>query len=91
MIVTIELSLYPLNDSFDVHILNFIKRLRTYPELAVYSNPISTYIKGDLSTVMSILAKELETIYSNIETSSTIIKIINRDLPIEDGYYKMKS
>ena len=91
MIITVELSLYPIMDDFDLHILSFIKKIRTYPELTVVTNTMSTYVQGDMEVVMTILGKELKTVYDKIDTTVTILKIVNRKLPISDGSYNFKS
>ncbi len=91
MIITVELSLYPLKDDFEEVILRFIKKLRTYPELKVYTTVMSTYIKGDMSLIFDTLKVELKEVYTKLDTASTVIKIINRPLPIEDGYYSFSS
>lgn len=82
MIVTAELSLYPITDEYDIHILSFVKRLHDYSQLSVVTNAMSTYVQGDIDEVMRILSHELKAIYGKIDMAVTTIKIVNRQLPI---------
>jgi len=86
MIITAEISLYPLNSNYEDTIINFIKGIKSYPTIEVYTNAMSTQITGDWSEVMRALELELGKVYEQIETSSTVIKIINSKLPIEKGH-----
>ena len=88
MIITAEISLYPLREDFDTYILKFIKNLRKIEGLSVYTTAMSTLVKGEMDLVFDSIKSELMQIYDKVDTSSTIIKIVNRPLPIEDGYYK---
>lgn len=91
MVITVEVSLYPLKDDFEDPILGFINSVRANKELTVRTTAMSTYIKGEMSVVFDTLKIELQKVYQHIDTSSTVIKIVNRDLPIEDGYYKFSN
>lgn len=88
MVITVEISLYPLKDDFENHILDFIKALRSNPQLKVYTTAMSTLVKGEMDVVFDTLKVELAKIYEVIDTASTVLKIVNRSLPIEDGYYE---
>ncbi len=85
MKVTVEISMYPLTDHYEKEIISFIRLLKNNTELEVYTNAMSTYVKGELAYAMSCISKGLEAILSNIDTSATVLKIINRSLPVEEG------
>lgn len=86
MIVTVELSLYPLDHEYEKHIIQFIQNLNKHPEITVLTNAMSTYLQGEFDQVMKILTAELSTIYDKIKVSSTVIKVINAELDIKDGF-----
>ena len=88
MVITVEISLYPLKDDFENYILDFIKALRSNSDLKVYTTAMSTLVKGDMNVVFDNLKIELGKIYEVIATASTVLKIVNRPVPIEDGYYE---
>lgn len=89
MIVTIEISIYPLQDNYGDIILQFIKRLKSLENISVETNSMSTYIQGEWDRVMQVLTVELTPIFQELDMSSTIIKIVNRKIPLKNGYYKI--
>ena len=86
MKITIELSLYPLNENYTGIIIGFIKNLKSYESIKVFTTSMSTYISGDYDEVMKIMTTELKSVHESIPDSSTVMKIIPKDLNIEDGY-----
>ncbi|HTV98167.1 MAG TPA: hypothetical protein VME42_19400 [Steroidobacteraceae bacterium] len=56
----VEISMYPLADSYRPAIEMFIEHLHRYPELTVLTNALSTQIWGPLDRLMAILAAEIE-------------------------------
>lgn len=89
MIVTVEISLYPLQADYESAIIQFIHHLRSVDSLTVQTTAMSTLVKGEFNVVMNTIQSGLEEVYDKVDTSSTVLKIINRDLPIEDGYLKL--
>ncbi len=85
MIITVEISHYPLNQEYETSILSLIDTLKTNPRLIVVSNAMSTQLKGEVEEVFHSIKKGLLDVYQNQELSSTVLKIINKDLPIENG------
>ncbi|MBN2236508.1 MAG: hypothetical protein JW729_03055 [Bacteroidales bacterium] len=81
MLVSVEISYYPLQEEFIPPILVFVSRLKTYPEMKVVSNRMSTQVFGEFSVIMKILTKEIEQAFE-IPNSVFIIKIINSDQQI---------
>jgi len=88
MKTTIELSLYPLSDNYTEVIISFIKALRSYDDIEVHTTAMSTYLSGDYDRVMSVLQIELKKVYEIISDCSTVIKIIPKDLNVENGFLK---
>jgi len=58
--LTAEISLYPLNENFVPFIRAFINKLKSYDELTVASNNISTQISGNYDDVIRIIADEMK-------------------------------
>jgi uncharacterized protein YqgV (UPF0045/DUF77 family) len=85
MIITIEISHYPLKDHYEDDIIDFIHRIKTYDDIVVVTNPMSTQVKGEFSLVFSILKDELIAVFEKGSMSASVIKIIPKGLPIEDG------
>ncbi|NNF34374.1 MAG: hypothetical protein HKN68_09715 [Saprospiraceae bacterium] len=89
MTVTLEISLYPLKDEYESDIIPFIQSLNSNSEIQVYTNAMSTYVKGDWEVVNNVMSTALESLWSKGGTSSTVMKIIPRDLPVETGFFRL--
>jgi len=85
MVVTAELSLYPLTTDYEGPILAFIKALKKHDEIQVLTHSMSTYVKGESKAVFNAVEVALS---ETPETVSLVIKTINRDLPVEQGFLK---
>ena len=63
MKVSIEISLYPLKDSYEKTILDFLAKINAYESLEIETNGMSTQIFGEYEDIMQMLHKEMEEIY----------------------------
>jgi len=88
MKVTIEISLYPLQEKYKKPIKAFIKSLHTHKEINVHTTAMSTYITGRYDDAMHILTKRLKTVYKEIPKSATVIKVIPMELDVNQGFMK---
>ncbi len=79
MLVSVEISYYPLRDEFIKPIKDFIDRLNTYPDIKVITNGMSTQIFGEYKEVMEILTREIGKSFVNPH-SVFVMKIVNADL-----------
>jgi len=82
MFVTTELSLYPLTNDYEGPILTFIKLLKDNPDVEVLTHSMSTFVKGESGKVFGAIESALTSVEGTV---SLVIKIINRDLPVERG------
>jgi uncharacterized protein YqgV (UPF0045/DUF77 family) len=78
MNISVELTLSPLQDSYEEHIIAFIKKLRG-TGLKVIENPLSTQVFGDYDQVMPILLAEMKTALSLMEQGLLYMKIVKSD------------
>lgn len=79
MIISVEVSYYPLKVEYIPHIKDFIKRLRDRENLTVKSNTMSTQVFGEYSDVMGALTDEIFKSFA-LPHSIFVLKIINADL-----------
>lgn len=85
MKITAELSLYPLKTNYEEYIIDFIRSLKSSADIEVLTTAMSTYVKGESSEVFKAINNALAA--DNEETTfSLVIKLINRDLPVQDGF-----
>jgi uncharacterized protein YqgV (UPF0045/DUF77 family) len=55
MKITVDISMYPLDSDYKPPIKKFIRRLRTYPDLEIVSNQLSTQLCGEFEEVTAAL------------------------------------
>jgi len=79
MIVSVDISYYPLKDEFIPHVLDFIHRISKYENVRVQRNGMSTQVFGDYFEVMEMLTKEIHLSFE-LPHSVFILKVINADL-----------
>ena len=60
MKISIEISMYPLNENFGELILKFIKKIKSYPNISTKTNSMSTQIFGEYEEVMHLLKEEIK-------------------------------
>ena len=80
MQVSIDVSLYPLNEKFIPPIDDFISDLKKYDNIEVRTNSMSTQLFGDFDDLMSILKIEIEKTFKKEINSVLNLKIANGDL-----------
>ena len=83
MVVTTELSLYPLTKDYEGPIIKFIQALKGQSDIQVYTHSMSTFVKGESKAVFAAIESALS---DTDGTVSLVIKAINRDLPVEKGF-----
>jgi uncharacterized protein YqgV (UPF0045/DUF77 family) len=86
MQITVEISLYPLAQDYEHHIIDFIQRLKSHDDILVRSNAMSTYIQGNFDMVWEILRQELKETFKSGVPVSNVLKIIPRMLPLSDTW-----
>ncbi|MDO6492845.1 MULTISPECIES: thiamine-binding protein [unclassified Cellulophaga] len=78
MNISVELTFSPLQDTFEEHIINFIKKLRA-SELTILENPLSTQVYGDYDEVMQVLNTEIKEAFDLMDKGLLFMKIVKSD------------
>jgi len=78
MDISVELTLTPLQDTFEAPIIHFIKKLRA-SNLTVLENPLSTQVYGDYDVVMRVLQVEMKAVLEMVDNGLLYIKIVKSD------------
>jgi uncharacterized protein YqgV (UPF0045/DUF77 family) len=89
MMLSVEVSLYPLADNYLPVIDRFIRSLYKYPGLKVSTSVLSTRIIGHYDEVMQALHHEIYATFTETEQASFVLKILKGDAEQEvnlDGY-----
>ena len=79
MHVSIDISLYPLNEKFISLIDDFISDLKKYHNIEVRTNCMSTQLFGEFDYIMSILKIEINKTFKKEINSVINLKIANGD------------
>ncbi len=79
MKTSVEISYYPLNNSYIEPISDFIDRLNGYKELVVRTNGMSTQVFGNYDDVMDSVTREMKASF-RLPHSVFVMKVINADL-----------
>jgi uncharacterized protein YqgV (UPF0045/DUF77 family) len=75
MQISVDLTLSPLQDDYETHIIDFIKVLRA-SKFKVLENPLSTQIFGEFNELMSFLTEAIETSFENTDISVLTMKVV---------------
>ncbi|WP_027065834.1 thiamine-binding protein [Maribacter sp. Hel_I_7] len=78
MEISVELTFSPLQDDFEQHIINFIKKLRA-SSLTVLENPLSTQVYGAYDEVMKVLNAEIKIAFELMDRGLLFMKIVKSD------------
>ena len=78
MEISVELTFSPLQDDFEQHIINFIKKLRA-SGLTVLENPLSSQVYGNYDEVMQVLNSEIKEAFELMDKGLLYMKIIKTD------------
>ncbi|WP_291727789.1 thiamine-binding protein [Bernardetia sp.] len=79
MIVSVEISVYPLVEDYKPAVKSFIKIISQNSNLKILVNGISTHIFGELSEVMPSLEKAIESCFE-AQKASVVVKFLGTDL-----------
>lgn len=75
MEISLELTLTPLQDDYEIHIINFIKNLRKSP-FKILENPLSTQIFGSYNEVMPFITAEIEKAFLDMDHVLIYMKMV---------------
>ena len=75
MEISVELTLSPLKDDYEPHIIDFIKALRA-SSFEVLENPLSTQIFGTFDLLMPFLNKAIKHSFQGMDLAVLHMKIV---------------
>ena len=78
MKISVDLTLSPLQDDFEIHVINFIKSLRD-SKFTVLENSLSTQIFGEYHELMPFLLAEIEKSFENQKICVLTMKVVKTD------------
>ncbi|MEH6680687.1 MAG: hypothetical protein V7724_09080 [Sediminicola sp.] len=78
MNISVELTFSPLQNNYEVHIINFIKKLRA-SGLTLMENPLSTQVYGEYGEVMQVLTIEIREAFELMDKGLLFMKVVKSD------------
>lgn len=75
MQISVDLTLSPLQNDYESHIIDFIKTLRN-SEFTVLENPLSTQIFGEFDTLMPFLNNAIKVSFEKADISVLTMKVV---------------
>ena len=82
MKITVDISLYPLDQDYIPPIKTFIRRLREFEGLEIVTNQLSTQLRGEYQLVTSALNAAMEETMKSGPKTVFVTKFLNSDLDI---------
>ena len=79
MKASVEVSFYPLTDHYIPRVWDFIAELKKSPEVEVQTNPLSTHLYGDLSSVLAVTAQAIENSFGSGNEGAVVLKVLPGD------------
>lgn len=79
MKISVDLSLYPLNEGYVEPIRAFIRSLENCEDLTIRKNRLSTQVFGEYDTVMNAIQQCMKTTFEQEGTFAMVAKILSSD------------
>jgi uncharacterized protein YqgV (UPF0045/DUF77 family) len=80
MQISVDLSLYPLQDDYIPVIIDFIHRVQAHEGVDVVRNQMTTQLFGEYTRVMAVLTEELRRSFETYGKSVIVARIVNGDV-----------
>jgi uncharacterized protein YqgV (UPF0045/DUF77 family) len=78
MRISVDLTLSPLQNDYEDHIIKFIKALRV-SKFTVLENPLSTQIYGEYDELMPFLTEAIKASFEEADISVLTMKVVKTD------------
>ncbi len=79
MEISVDISMYPLQQDYEAPILAFISQLEKQESVEVVRNELSTQIHGDYKTIMALLEQEMFSVFTEIPDSIFVLKFVGNN------------
>ncbi|SFV63038.1 hypothetical protein MNB_SV-3-1619 [hydrothermal vent metagenome] len=79
MEISVDISMYPLQQDYEAPILAFISQLEKEETVEVVRNELSTQVHGDYKTIMTLLEKEMFSVFTEIPDSIFVLKFVGNN------------
>ena len=78
MKISVDLTLSPLSNNYEQHVIDFIKALRD-SNFTVLENPLSTRVFGEFDQLMPFLNEKIKASFENQDICVLTMKVVKTD------------
>jgi len=78
MKISVDLTLSPLSNNYEQHVIDFIKALRD-SDFTVLENPLSTQVFGEFDLLMPFLNEKIKASFENQDICVLTMKVVKTD------------
>ena len=82
MIITVDISMYPLESDYKPSIKNFIRKLQKFDGLELITNQLSTQVRGDFDSVSNAINQCMKESMQGETRVVFVVRYLNADLAI---------
>ncbi len=82
MDISVEVSLYPLQDKYLPVIEGVVDRLNSAAGVKVRTNCMSTQITGPVGRVFALIQHEVESVFSQGDKAVFVMKVLNGEMDL---------
>ncbi|MFQ6370475.1 hypothetical protein [Shewanella sp. YIC-542] len=83
MMLTVDISMYPLHDNYKDPIRWLIKRLDGYAGVTRVTNSLSTQVSGEFDVVMQMLSTEMKAAYEQFGKAIFVCKFLEGEFDLQ--------
>lgn len=84
MIITADISMYPLHEDYGTPIIRFVRDLRAHPGIEVITNALSSQVRGEFDAVTGALNACMRDHMRRDSEVVFVTRYLNLDLPISN-------
>ena len=86
MIVTLEISMYPLRQDYHDQVLKFLEVLHRQDHISIRVNALSTQVQGDHDTVMNAVNNATKALFNTGLKASFVMKLLPGEIDLDYEY-----
>lgn len=79
MQVSLDISLYALQDDYKTPVDNFLAKIAQDKELTLVYNDLSTQIYGDYDRIMALMTQEMAEVFQHSPDTVFVLKLVGRN------------
>lgn len=79
MEISLDISLYALQDDFKTPVKNFINKIAQDKELTLVYNDLSTQVYGNYDRIMELMTTEMAEVFKNSPDTVFVLKLVGRN------------